>query len=128
MSSSQLLEWSITNKRIFLRADPNVPQHGEKISNDFRLQSIIPTLNYLLKHNNMIILATHVGNPKNHEKNLSTEFLIPWFKERNYNITFAATPLIARQISFIPQHIVLLENLRFFPGEKQCDPMLSHFR
>ncbi len=125
MIHSHLPQWHITNKRVFLRADLNVPLQENSIANDFRLQSILPTLNYLLKNNNMIILATHIANPKNQEKNFSTELLIPWFKKHNYTIIFAVNPLAAQQASFVPQQIILLENLRFFPGEKQCDPIFA---
>ena len=79
MIKSQLSQWKFHSKKVFLRADLNVPLKNSTILNDFRLQSIVPTLNHLLKNNNMIILATHIGRPHGYDKNLSTELLIPWF-------------------------------------------------
>lgn len=134
MMYSKLQHWNLHNKRVFLRADLNVPLQNSSIENDFRLTSILPTLDYLLKNNNSVILATHIGKPNGHEKNLSTELLIPWFKKNNYNITFASDPLIASSLSTLRQtqgergssgHIILLENLRFFTGEKDGDPFFA---
>jgi 3-phosphoglycerate kinase len=125
MIYSKLQTWNIHNKRVFLRADLNAPLQDTTILNNFRLTSILPTLDYLLKNNNTVILATHIGQPKDHEKNLSSELLIPWFKERNYNIIFAPDPLTAKKLPSTPQHIILLENLRFFSGEKDGDPFFA---
>src|SRR5689334_12240152 len=91
MIHSQLPQWKVRNKRIFLRADLNVPLSHGTILNDFRLKSILPTLDYLLNLDNMVILATHIGKPQGYEKDLSTHLLIPWFKERHYSIIFAQT-------------------------------------
>jgi phosphoglycerate kinase len=125
MIYSQLPEWNITHKKIFLRADLNVPLNQSIISNDFRLTSILPTLNYLLEKNNMVILATHIGDPKTNDQSLSTKLLIPWFKQKGYSITFAPDILCAATHPVKPNHIVLLENLRFFPGEKNGDPFFA---
>lgn len=126
MMYSQLQKWNLHNKRVFLRADLNVPLQDTTIANDFRLTSILPTLDYLINNNNTVILATHIGKPKEREKNLSTELLMPWFKERNYNIIFAPDILSATQVKREEGgQIILLENLRFFNGEKNGDPFFA---
>lgn len=110
------------NKRVFLRADLNVPLENSHIMGDDRLVKILPTLNALVKKGARIILATHLGKPKvgSFDKALSTIHLLEWFKKRNFTITFAETPSAAvnleKQLS--SGSILLLENLRFFPGEK----------
>lgn len=118
---SKLTRWNLGNKRVFLRADLNVPLNGTTIINDFRLQSIKPTLDYLLKNNAMVILATHIGKPKTYDKNLSTKLLLSWFKKHNYITTFVDTPLQATRQKTVPGTIILLENLRFFPQEQNND-------
>ena len=125
MIKSQLSQWKFHSKKVFLRADLNVPLKNSTILNDFRLQSIVPTLNHLLKNNNMIILATHIGRPHGYDKNLSTELLIPWFKEHHYNIVFAPTIKDILSIPFQEKLIVLLENVRFFPGEQDPNPIFA---
>ena len=125
MIRSQLRQWHITNKRVFLRADLNVPIAYGTINNDFKLTSMLPTLDFLLTTNNMVILATHIGEPDGYDPELSTQLLIPWFKQRNYLITFAKTPQDAAKQPMAPRSIVLLENLRFFPQEKATDPFFA---
>jgi phosphoglycerate kinase len=125
MIYSQLPSWNIKNQRVFLRADLNVPLHDGKISSDFRLKSIQPTLDFLINHNASIVLATHIGRPKNKDPELSTQLLIPWFKEQGYLIRFAEDFSDIKRTPIIPKEVILLENLRFFPGEKNADPLFA---
>ena len=118
------------NKRVFLRADLNVPLSPTgTIQDTFRLKSLIPTLTFLLRqetrqanrsHNQSntvqkIIIATHLGKPKtgSFDAALSTQQLIPWFEQQGISVSFAKDIKTAAQ-SNAP--IVLLENLRFFAG------------
>jgi len=119
---SKLPSWNIQNKRIFLRADLNVPLVNKKIINDFRLQSLLPTIDYILEHDGTIILATHMGRPEKCDPNFSTAILLPWFKKHGYNIIFEKDLENAYQKSkTADEQIILLENMRFFPGEKRND-------
>ena len=119
------LDWNLHNKRVFLRADLNVPLIQGKIDNDFRLKSILPTINALLDKDAEIVLATHIGRPHEQDPELSTQHLIPWFKKHGYHITFVADYRAIKQYPIQPRHILLLENLRFFPGEKDADPFFA---
>ena len=119
---SKLPSWNIKNKRIFLRADLNVPLVNKKIANDFRLRSLLPTIDYILEHGGTIILATHIGRPQKYDPNLSTTILLPWFKKHGYNIVFEKNLDNAYQKSkTVDKQIILLENMRFFPAEKKND-------
>ena len=116
--------WDMNNKRVFLRADFNVPLINGTIGNDFRLKGIIPTLDYILKKNGSIVLATHIGRPENNQKDrmiLSTRILISWFEEHGYCVEFAENVSSVRSIAIKSKQIILMENLRFFPGEKEAD-------
>lgn len=110
--------WQCAGERIFLRADLNIPLgHGTMLS-DRRLQSIRPTLDYLLKKGAQIILASHIGRPTDYDSALSTKQLIAWFSKYGYTIQFVASPAAIQKLPFSAHSILLLENLRFFPGEK----------
>src|SRR4029078_9006567 len=109
--------WNLNNKRVFLRADLNVPLSDGKIDNDFRLTSILPTIDYILNKKGSIVLATHIGRPQNKEPELSTQLLVPWFQQHGYTIQFVPNISTITTMNIIPQQILLLENLRFFPGE-----------
>jgi phosphoglycerate kinase len=110
---------ALENKTVFLRADLNVPLSKRTIVNDFKLQASRPTLDFLLQKRAKIVLATHLGRPKNAEDELSTKNLTNWFKQHGYIVTFAKNPQEAAQkVHRLKKGFILLENLRFFPGEK----------
>ncbi len=113
--------WNIENKRVFLRADLNVPLLDGKIDNDFRLISILPTINFILNKNGSIVLATHIGRPTKQEPELSTHILVPWFKQHGYAIQFVPNISAIANLAIVPKQILLIENLRFFPGEQNGD-------
>ncbi len=115
--------WKCADKPVFVRADLNVPFQNSTIANDRRLRGIEPTLNKLIKKDAIIILASHIGRPKNKEPHLSTKVLIPWFKKQGYSITFCETidQVKKKEKNAQGGSIFLLENLRFFPGEKTRD-------
>ncbi len=117
---SKLPNWNLENKRILLRVDLNVPLRNGNILNDFRLQTTLPTIDHILDRNGIVVLITHIGRPKNREPELSTKHLLPWFEQRGYSIDFAENLTAAQEKSekAQPKTIILLENLRFFPGEK----------
>jgi phosphoglycerate kinase len=120
--------WLIDNTCVFVRTDFNIPLEGGIISNDFRLQAAQPTIDLLFAKEARIIIGTHIDRPHGYTKELSTEQLVPWFQEREYSIEFAPTLLEAqRKLLYLqPGHILLLENLRFFEGEKQKNTHLAH--
>lgn len=121
MIHSIIKTWNLKNKCVFLRADLNAPLNEGSIANDFRLQSVLPTLDYILDQGGTVILATHIGKPVDHEPELSTQHLIPWFEQRGYSIVFVRNiSAIIRHIKK-PKQIILIENLRFFPEEKNGD-------
>lgn len=112
---------NFNHHNVFLRADLNVPLINGTIHDDFRLQQIIPTIDTIFQHNGTIILATHIGRPGGtYNASLSTKHLLPWFAQHHYNIVFEPN-LDAVKKEYPPKTIVLLENLRFFPGEQKHD-------
>jgi 3-phosphoglycerate kinase len=119
---SQLPKTDLKNKRVLVRVDLNVPTKNGTILNDYRLQAILPTIQLLQSQGAKIILITHRGRPEGHEPELSTKILIPWLEHHGFSIVFAPTIEQAHEESNKKNSsIVLLENLRFFPGEKKRD-------
>ncbi len=118
-----LHNWILEDKRVLLRADLNVPLKDGMIENDFRLQQLKPTLDLIHHRGGKIVLMTHIGRPTKKDSSLSTRHLLPWFKTNGYAATFTDNLDDAYAESFKHQeNILLLENLRFFPGEKKYDP------
>ena len=123
-------EVTITNKTILLRVDFNVslnPNHS--IADDARIKQSLPTIEYLLKHHNKIILIAHLGEP---EKRNAGDSLAPVLKRLQESLPnnkivmvedFIADPeQLSKQA---PTEIILLENIRFYPGEQANDPEFS---
>jgi phosphoglycerate kinase len=122
---NSIKDLNLKNKRVFLRADLNVPIENKKILQDYRLEKILPTINYIIKNGGKVILATHIGRPQAKSitnyfnESLSTQILLPWFKSKNYEIQYEADLESAKIYSNEDfEKILLLENLRFFNGEQ----------
>lgn len=113
---------AIAHKRVFLRADLNVPlgKKGE-IADEHRLQALLPTLNMLVQSAARVVIATHLGkpNPGHPDPALSTKQLIPWFEQHQFAVSFAASPSHATELLAGGDKLILLENLRFFAGEQE---------
>ncbi len=113
----------LAGQHVIVRADLNVPFRDGIIENDYRLQAFLPTLAYLNKHNAAsVTIITHLGRPHKgiFDATLSTKQLAGWFWEHGYNVTHAATPHEALQDQ-ASHSLTLLENIRFFAGEKDND-------
>ncbi len=115
--------WKCNQQPVLVRADLNVPIVDGTILSDRRLVGVQPTLDALLKKEAIIILTTHLGRPDGKEEHLSARQLMPWFEKREYRILFCDTISKAKEAANLaqPGSIVLLENMRFFPGEKKND-------
>lgn len=121
MNEYKIDKFDLFNKFVFLRCDLNVTQENNKIISDFKIQASEPTIKLLISKGARIILATHRGRPKNHERELSTKILLPWFKERGYNIQFSESIENAQNSkeNLKAGQILLLENLRFYKEEQE---------
>lgn len=118
----------VHGKRVLLRADYNVPLDDKgKITDDYRLQQSLPTLRYLLEKGASIIVCSHLGRPGG--KPNPEESLFPVAKRLQ--------ELLEHDVEFVPEcvgerakkaadklkpgEILLLENVRFYPGEESND-------
>lgn len=118
---------AVHGKRILLRADFNVPL-GEDgtIESDYRIIQTLPTLRYLLEGDCSVVVIAHLGRPEGRpEKKYSLEVVSKALQRLlpEYNISFVASTIDdkARQAckNIAPRSLVLLENLRFHPGEEE---------
>lgn len=114
------------NKRVLLRLDLNLPISEGVVLDYTRLDKIIPTIKSLLEKKAIIIIATHFGRPKGKfQEKYSVKFLISLLSSRlNMNVKFCDD--LSKIESLLDnvnpaQDIVLLENLRFYPGEESND-------
>lgn len=116
----QLPSMALTNKRVLLRIDGNAPIVDGIIADDYRLQAIRPTLDFLLKQKAHVLLVTHIGRPKVPTPALSTTILVKWLNAHAYQAVFAQT--ISQAADLLTNHdLVVLENIRFWPEETAAD-------
>lgn len=119
-------EVEIKNKTVLLRVDFNVslnPNHS--IADDERIRASLPTIEYLLKENNKLILIAHLGEP---EKRNAADSLIrvknrlhEYLPKNKITLVedFLKNPDTATQND---DDILMLENIRFYEGEAKNDP------
>ena len=125
----------LSNKKVLIRVDYNVPLENGEVKNDFRIKQSLETIKYCLDNNAAVILMSHLGRPDgNYDDNFSLE-----------TVSFHLEDLLNKEIMFVDnciskeaynissnmksQEILLLENLRFHKGEiencKKFSEMLS---
>ncbi len=117
----------ISGKRLFIRCDFNVPLDGNlNISDDTRIRSTLSTINYAIDEGAKVILASHLDRPEGPDPLFS---LAPVAKRLQRllgkEVQFAPDsvgPQVERVVERMkPEDVLLLENLRFHPGEQNND-------
>jgi len=118
----------IQGKRIIMRVDYNVPLKDGAITDDNRIRASLPTINYLLEKGASVVLCSHLGKPKGKKRpELSLKPVAERLKELLNRDVIMAPDCIGEEVlnlaqSLKPGQIMLLENLRFHPGEQKNDP------
>ena len=130
MAKRTLGQLDVSGKRVLVRVDFNVPidQGIEGISlYDQRLRATLPTINYLVEQGSKVVLCSHLGRPKGEvveELRLApVGDRLAFLLERPVKSLPEITgPVVSDAIAAMaPGDVVLLENLRFNPGEEQND-------
>lgn len=122
---SNLAHLAVENKTVLLRIDGNVfIEHGV-ILNDQRLRACLPTIQLLKDRGATVIILTHIGRPQHKDLDFSTRPLISWFSDFGLQVVFAQNPADVIQKKKEGHTLILMENLRFFPGEKKEDPAFA---
>ena len=120
----KLSETNVLNKTIALRVDLNVPVENDKVLDDTRIISIIPTLEYLLAQNTKIILISHFGRPKSGV--FDSKFsLLPVAKRLEEILNKQVKLFLSIEDVNFSSDISLIENIRFLPGELENDAELG---
>ena len=122
----------LRNKRVLIRVDFNVPldDTGE-ITDDSRIRAALPTINRALDQDALVILCSHLGRPKGTKDPALSLAPIATRLRRLLNkpVTFTEDcigPIVESAVkSAQPGDVVLLENLRFHPGEEKNDDQFS---
>jgi len=117
----------IDNKRLLIRVDFNVPLENGSILDDSRIKTALPTIRYALEKKCRCVLMTHLGRPKGEVvPELKLDSVASRLSELlNVNVK-KCNKVVGHEAEAMADNlkdgeIMLLENLRFDPGEKSCD-------
>ena len=113
---------NLKNKRVLARVDFNVPIKNGAVTDDARLLASIPTIEYLLKKGAKVILVSHLGRPEGVEEKYSLRPVAERLGELlKRDIKILDIKYLRDEISNIKYPISMLENIRFFEGERKND-------
>ena len=131
MQLRRLEDLDLTNKRVFLRLDLNVPIKDGVITDDTRIRAALPTIRHITEQTNKVCICSHLGRPKGE----------PNPKYSLEPVGSRLAELLEREVVFVKDYdqapaeyilnqltanqFMLLENLRFFPGETKNDLAFS---
>jgi phosphoglycerate kinase len=131
MNKKTIKDVDVKGKRVFCRVDFNVPMKDGNVTDDTRIRAALPTIRYLSENGAKVILASHLGRPKGQvveemrltpvAKRLS-ELLHKDVRKTNESYGDEVKAEIAKMED---GDILLLENVRFHPGEEKNDPELA---
>lgn len=130
-SKKTIKDVDVRGKRVLVRVDFNVPIDGESVVDDTRVRAAMPTLRYLVDHGARVIICSHLGRPDGR----------PDLKFSLKPVRRTLQRLLGRNVYFAPEtvgqettesverlidgEVLMLENLRFNPGEKENDPQFA---
>ena len=121
----------VAGKRVFLRADLNVPLDDGRITDDTRIRASIPTIRYLLERGASVVLASHLGRPKG---KVNDALRLKPVADRLSQLLGGPVRMTGDALGpgvhdavgkLRPGELILLENLRFHAEEEANDPKFA---
>ncbi|MFS8512877.1 MAG: phosphoglycerate kinase [Planifilum fulgidum] len=131
MKKKSITDVDVRGKRVFCRVDFNVPLEGGKVADDTRIRAALPTIRHLTERGAKVILASHLGRPKGQVKEELrltpvAERLSELLEKPVEKADDVIGPSVAERAARLAEgQILLLENVRFHPGEEKNDPELA---
>ena len=125
MSVIKMTDLDLAGKRVFIRADLNVPVKEGKVTSDARIKATIPTLKLALEKGAKVMVTSHLGRPTEGEfkPEDSLQPVVDYLKDAGFNVRLAQNYLDGVEVN--EGEIVVLENVRVNKGEKKHDPELG---
>ncbi|WP_164668156.1 phosphoglycerate kinase [Virgibacillus doumboii] len=131
MDKKTLHDLDVEGKKVFCRVDFNVPMKNGEVTDDTRIKAAIPTIEYLSEHGAIVILASHLGRPKGE---VVEDFRLDPVAERLSDLigkdVVKTDAVYGKEVhealsQISDGDILLIENVRFEPGEEKNDPQLA---
>lgn len=132
MNKMTVRDVDLKNKKVIIRVDFNVPLDGERITDDIRIRSAVPTIKYVLDHGaSRVILMSHLGRPKGtgFEKDFSlapvARHLVELLGQPVLLTKDCVGAEVKAELAAAKERVILLENLRFHKAEEKNDPAFA---
>lgn len=132
MNKKTIEDIDVAGKKVLVRCDFNVPlDEAGNITNDNRIRAALPTIDYLVAHKARVILCSHLGRPKGE---VNKKYSLNPVAKRLEEIEGVDVPLAEDVVGVSAQtlaaqlkdgEMMMLENVRFEPGETKNDPELA---
>ncbi len=126
MTMIKMKELDLSNKRILIREDLNVPMEGGKVTSDVRIRAALPTLKWALEANAKVMVMSHLGRPT--EGEFESEYSLQPIANYLSVLLKQKVPLVKDWLDGVEVEsgqLVLVENVRFNKGENDDDEVLS---
>ena len=131
MNKKTIQDIDVQGKKTLVRVDFNVPLEAGKVTDDTRIRAALPTIQYLLDHGAAVILTSHLGRPKGKViEELRLDPVAARLSELLGKPVRKLDDCIGPEVeaaakALQPGEVLLLENLRFHPGERANDPAFA---
>ncbi|MFA6537097.1 MAG: phosphoglycerate kinase [Patescibacteria group bacterium] len=122
---------NLQGKKVFLRVDFNVTVAKGKVEEEYKINAVMPTVEYLIKMGAQILLFSHFGRPNGKKnKKFSLQPVFGVFKKKcsGVKIRFVKDVLVEKNLLKIAKYkepILFFENVRFYQGEEKNDPQFA---
>jgi phosphoglycerate kinase len=126
MSILKMTELELAGKRVLIRQDLNVPIKDGKVTSDARIRASLPTIEHALKAGARVMVMSHLGRPT--EGQYEAEYSLQPVVDYLANVVKCPVRLATDYLTGLEVsagELVVLENVRFNPGEKKDDETLS---
>jgi phosphoglycerate kinase len=130
-SKASVRDAEVAGRRVLVRVDFNVPLDGGRVADDTRIRAALPTIELLRERGAALVLASHLGRPKGKvDASLSMRPVGERLAELLGATVHQAPAVIGGDVETMakalgPGEVLLLENVRFEPGETENDPRLA---
>ncbi len=128
MKFKRMQDVDLRGKRVFIRADLNVPIEAGRITDDTRIRASVPAIRQALEQGAAVMVTSHLGRPKEGEPLKPEDSLAPVAK-RLGELLGTSVPLVTNWVEKTfqvqPGQVVVLENARGNKGEKKDDEALA---
>ncbi|MDG0793020.1 phosphoglycerate kinase [Cohnella ginsengisoli] len=131
MNKKSVRDVNVSGLKVFVRVDFNVPVENGAITDDTRIRETLPTIKYLIENGAKVILASHFGRPKGEVvEELRLTPVAARLSELLGKPVVKADEAVGADVqakvdALQNGDVLLLENVRFYPGEEKNDPELA---